>query len=115
MADKIKLILAVLAFIAGIWASIEFDTMPAVVRVLMVLGALAVAAVIGYQTPAGKSFWEFVKEARIELRKVVWPTNKETIQMTIVVFVMVVVVSLFLWAVDWGLGKVMRALTGTGA
>jgi preprotein translocase subunit SecE len=115
MADRIKLIAAVLILVAGIAAFYYFDTQPAVVRWLMVLGALAATAVVGYPTAAGRSLWEFLKDARGELRKVVWPTNKETLQVTLVVFGMVVLVALFLWLVDWGLLKAMRGLTGRGA
>jgi preprotein translocase subunit SecE len=63
-------------------------------------------------TAQGKAAWEFAADARVELRKVVWPTRKETVQMTLVVVVMVIVVAIFLWIVDWGLIKAVQALTG---
>ena len=115
MADKIKLTLAVLILAAGIAAFYYFDTQPDIVRVLIVLGAAGLTIAVGYPTAVGRSVWEFLKAARGELRKVVWPTNKETMQVTVVVFGMVVLVALFLWLVDWGLLKSMRLLTGRGA
>ncbi|MBI3899948.1 MAG: preprotein translocase subunit SecE [Gammaproteobacteria bacterium] len=115
MTDKIKIAFAVLALALGIGAFYYFDTQLAIVRVLMVLGGFAVAIAIGYPTDMGRSLWEFLKAARVELRKVVWPTNKETMQMTLVVFTMVVLVALFLWIVDWSLRKIVFALVGTGA
>jgi preprotein translocase subunit SecE len=115
MADKIKLSLAVLALIAGFWGFYYYDAQPTVVRVLMVLAGFALCAAIGYSTAAGHAFAGFVKESRAELRRVVWPTRKETMQMTLIVFAMVVAVALFLWLVDWSLLKIMRAITQPGA
>jgi preprotein translocase subunit SecE len=51
----------------------------------------------------------------VELRKVVWPTRKDTVQITLVVVAMVVFVALFLWIIDWGLLAAVKALTGQGA
>jgi len=111
-ADRIKLVLAVLALVAGIGGYYYLGDMTLLVRVLALLGALAVAVVIGMQTEPGRSAWTFTKEARQEMRKVVWPTRKETTQMTLVVVAMVVIMSLFLWFVDWGLLAAVKALTG---
>ena len=52
------------------------------------------------QTSKGLQLWSFIKGARIELRKVVWPTRQETIQTTLVVVAMVVVAALILWGID---------------
>lgn len=115
MADKIRLALAALILAIGIGGFYYYGDQPDFVRVLMVLGAAGLAVVVGAQTETGRRLWEFGKAARGELRKVVWPGNKETVQMTLVVFAMVVLVALFLWAVDWGLLRMVRALTGRGA
>lgn len=77
---------------------------------LLVSGAAAVA--VAMQSTPGQMAWEFAKSSRVELRKVVWPTNKETMQMTLVVVVIVTLIALFLWMVDWGLLKAVKALTG---
>lgn len=115
MADKIKIALTVLIIAAGIGGFYYFNDKPGVVQAGILLATAVLAIVVFYQTAAGRATWEFVKAARVELRKVVWPTNKETVQVTLVVFAMVVLVALFLWVVDWGLLKMMRALTGQGA
>jgi preprotein translocase subunit SecE len=115
MADRLRLIVAVLIFALGIAAFYYLDNQPDFVRALIVLGAAGVGAAIGYQTEPGKRLWEFAKASRTELRKVVWPSNKETMQVTLVVFAMVVLIALFLWIVDWGLLKIMQALTGQRA
>jgi preprotein translocase subunit SecE len=111
MADKIKITVAVVILALGIVGFYYFEDRPAIVRVLMVLGGAALAVAVGYPTAAGRSLWDFTKSARGELRKVVWPSNKETMQVTLIVFAMVVIVALFLWMVDWGLLKVMQVLT----
>ena len=111
-ADRIKLAVAVLAMSAGIGGYYYLGDQTMLVRVLVLLGALAITVAIAMQTETGRAAWEFTKEARQELRKVVWPTRKETTQMTLVVVAMVILVSLFLWVVDWGLLAAVKALTG---
>jgi preprotein translocase subunit SecE len=111
-ADRIKLVLAVLALVAGIGGYYFLGDKTLLVRVSVLLGLLAVAAVIFLQTESGRAVWEFAKEAQIELRKVVWPSRKETAQVTLMVVLMVIAVSIFLWLVDWGLLAAVKALTG---
>jgi preprotein translocase subunit SecE len=115
VADILKIFAAVLILAVGIGGFYYFGDKPDWLRVLMVLGAAALAALVALQTAMGRAAWEFAKVARQELRKVVWPTRKETMQVTLVVFGLVVLVALFLWIVDWGLLKMMRVLTGPGA
>jgi len=100
MLDKIKLLIAVLLVIAGVVGYYTLPDLPALVRVLMVLGGLVAGAVVMYFTAPGKIFFAFAGEAREETRKVVWPTRKETIQTTGIVLVFVFVMALFLWVVD---------------
>lgn len=50
----------------------------------------------------------FVNEVKVEAKKVTWPDRKETMQSTLLVFVMVVFVALFLWLVDWGLSSLVK-------
>ena len=115
MADRFKITAAVLILLAGIAGFYYYGDQPAYLRVLMVLAAALVAMAVGYQTEPGRKLWEFVKGARAEMRKVVWPSNKETVQVTLIVFAMVFAIALFLWAVDWGLLQGMQALTGRRA
>jgi len=101
-----------LALAAGIGGDYYLGDQTLVVRLLALFGALAVTVAIAMQTETGRAAWTFAQEARQELRKVVWPTRKETTQMTLVVVAMVILVSLFLWVVDWGLLAAVKALTG---
>jgi len=112
MADKLKLIAAVLIIGIGIGAFYYLGDKPEVVQWLALLGAGALAVVVAMQTETGRNAWNFAKGARMELRRVVWPSNKETMQVTLIVFVLVVLVALFLWAVDWGLLQLVQSLTG---
>ena len=110
--DKIKLLLAALLTAAGIFGFYRLGAEPLLVRVGALLLALAVAVGLVFWTAPGRSLWEFIKEARLELRKVVWPTNKEAAQSTVAVVVLVLAVALFLWVVDLGLIKMVKVLTG---
>ena len=111
-ADKLKLILAVLLVAGGIGGFYYFSDKPDLIRVAVVLlgGVLAVA--IAATTATGRSVWEFIKGARLELRKVVWPVRKETMQITLVVFVMVILVAVYMWVIDWGLHRIVKVVTG---
>lgn len=111
-ADKLKLILAMLLVVGGIGGFYYFGDKPDLVRVAMVLVAAALAVVMSATTAPGRSAWEFFKGARLELRKVIWPVKKETMQITVIVFVMVILVAIYMWVIDWGLHKVVRVITG---
>ena len=65
-------------------------------------------------TAAGQRFFAFSRGSVTETKKVVWPTRKETIQMTGVVVAFVVVMALFLWAVDSILGWLVKLALGQG-
>jgi len=110
--DKVILAISVLILAVGMGAFYYFGDKPDLIRVGALLGAGLVAVAVAMQSAQGKAAWEFAKGSRVELRKVVWPTNKETMQMTLVVVVMVVLIAAFLWVVDWGLLKAVQALTG---
>ena len=115
MADKIKLLVAVLLVIAGLAGFYFFADAPAVVRVLSVIAGLVLAAVVAGTSALGKQFFRFALDARDEAKKVVWPTRKETIQMTGVVMAFVVVMALFLWAVDGTLMWLVKLALGQGS
>lgn len=112
MADNIKLLAAGLLIAAGIAGFYLLSDMPTVVRVLSVLAGVGAAASVAWFTQSGRAFYGFSQEAVTEARKVVWPTRKETIQMTGVVILFVIVMALFLWIVDGSLHAVVRLLMG---
>jgi preprotein translocase subunit SecE len=112
MADKIKLLAAFLLLALGITGFYLLSDQPTVVRVLSVLAGAGVAAVVAYMTVPGKAFYGFSQEAVAEARKVVWPTRKETIQMTGIVVLFVLVMALFLWGVDSTLFWLVKLVMG---
>ena len=112
MADKIKIALAGLLVVAGLAGFYVFSESLAIVRLASVLAGLAAASFVFYTTAPGKEFYAYAQESVVETRKVVWPTRKETLQTTGIVFVFVVIMALFLWAVDAGLLWIVKKLIG---
>ena len=100
MVDKIKLAVAALLVIAGIWGFYYLGASPLIVRLGAILAGVAVAIAIGWTSEPGKRFCAFTQEAITETKKVVWPSRKETMQTTGVVVLFVIVMALFLWVVD---------------
>jgi preprotein translocase subunit SecE len=100
MADKIKFALALLLLVAGIAGFYFLAEQAMILRVLAVLAGVGSAAAVAWQTEPGRHFFGFAKEAKDEAKKVVWPTRKETIQTTGLVFLFVVIMALFLWMTD---------------
>ena len=115
MADRIKLTVAALILGSGIGGYYYLAARPGSIRAAVMLVCVIAAGLVGLQTGPGRSLWGFAKGSRAELRKVVWPTRKETVQVTLVVIAMVVVTALLLWAVDLGLDVAIKALTGQGS
>jgi preprotein translocase subunit SecE len=112
--DKIKIALAVACVVAGVWAYYWFAEAALVLRVLMVLGGLVAAGVVAWLSAPGKEFFTFAQEAWQEAGRVSWPTRKETIQTTAIVFGFVVIMALFLFSVDTTLAWIVKLLTGRG-
>jgi preprotein translocase subunit SecE len=114
MIDKIKIAVAVACVVAGVWAYYFFADAALVLRVLMVLGGLVAAGVVAWLSEPGKEFFAFAQEAWAEAGRVSWPTRKETIQTTAIVFAFVVIMALFLFAVDSALAWIVKLTTGRG-
>lgn len=115
MADKIKLLVAVLLVIAGVAGFYVFPDAPTVVRVLSVIGGIVLAGVVAGLSTPGKRFYRFALDSRDEAKKVVWPTRKETVQMTGVVILFVIMMAVFLWAVDGILLWLVKLAMGQGS
>ncbi|MDC0446552.1 MAG: preprotein translocase subunit SecE [Gammaproteobacteria bacterium] len=69
-------------------------------KVLILVAGLVVAGLVFISGSEGKSFVSFMKETKIELKKVVWPTREETTKTTGMIIIAVIIVSIFLWIVD---------------
>jgi len=100
IADKVKLGLAVVLVGAGVWAYYWLAERAFVLRLLAVVAGLAAGAAVAWLSAPGKQFMGFAVESWGEVKKVVWPSRKETIQTTAAVFAFVVVMAVFLWISD---------------
>jgi preprotein translocase subunit SecE len=110
--DKLKLMLAVVIAAAGIAAYYILADASDLVRVLLVVATTIVALGVALWSQPGQKAWGFIRAADREVRKVVWPTRRETVQTTLIVVVMVVIVGVALWLVDMGLVAALAAMTG---
>ena len=113
--DSVKLVFAAAIVAAGIYGFYYFADQSQLYRVLgiLVIGLIALGVVL--TTHQGQDAWGFVKDARMEVRKVVWPSRQETIQTTMIVMVMVFIVGVILWLLDMFLLWGVRLLTGQGS
>lgn len=108
--DRIKLALAVLIIAAGIVAFSVLDGQPGVVRVSVFLASVIIAAIIAWSSEPGRRTLAFGRDAYQEVKRVHWPSRKEAMQMTAIVFVFVIVMAIFLWLVDKTLGWAIYGL-----
>ena len=111
-ADKSRLILAASLLAGAIVLFYFFSEVSLLFRTLGLVAVFGVAVGIFLTTEKGRSTAGFLQEARLELKKMVWPTRIETLQTTLIVLVTVIIVALFLWAIDlflgWFMGLVIR-------
>jgi len=111
-ADTIKFVLAGALGLAGLVAFYVFAEQSLLLRTLALLAVAGVVAFVIYQTALGKRTVAFFKDARTEVRKVVWPSRAETTQTTLTVVVIVIIVGIFLWLLDMLLSGAFRMVTG---
>ncbi len=113
-ADIAKWLAAVALLAAAMAAFYAFPEESQLLRVVGLLAAALVAGAIVYTTGKGRAAWTFLREARTEVRRVVWPTRTETLQTTGIVVVMVSLLAVVMWGFDTLLSFVVRNLFGTG-
>ncbi len=108
-------VLAVVIALAGVCAFSLLSDQTLLVRLAALIGGLVLAVVVAYMSPAGKRFIAYGTESYDELRRVVWPTRKETLNSTGMVIAFVVVIAVFLFLVDkiieWGLYDFLLAFS----
>lgn len=112
--DTIKLVLAILFLVAGIFGYYYFSEYAQIYRVLGVVGAVVVSMLFGLTTDQGRVLRAYAHDSRMELSRVVWPTRRETMQVTMLVVVMVFAVGMALWLLDMFLFWGVQLLTGRG-
>jgi preprotein translocase subunit SecE len=112
--DTFKLVIAIAALLAGIGGFYYYADASLLYRVLGLVAVVMVAAGIALTTVTGHAILSFGREARAEVRKVVWPTRQETVQTTLMVVVAVIILGIFLWLIDMMLLNAVQILTGQG-
>ncbi|AJP49049.1 preprotein translocase subunit SecE [Rugosibacter aromaticivorans] len=110
MADKLKFTLALLLLVSGVAGFYYLGEQPMIVRVLAVLAGIGAGVAVAWFTVPGRRFVGFSREAIVETEKVVWPTRRETIQVTGIVFSFVLVMAVVLWTTDKSLEWVLYDL-----
>jgi preprotein translocase subunit SecE len=110
--DKVKWVIIGTLLTVGVVANSYLSAQPFSLRLAGWLVLICIVALIAFQTSQGKRVWAFAQSARMELRKVVWPTRQETVQTTLIVMAMVLIAALFLWGLDSLLLWLVGFLTG---
>ena len=111
-ADNAKLTVAILCVVAGIAGYYLLDNLW--LRWGSVVAGLTLGGVVVALSGYGRRLWTFSESARVELRKVVWPTRDETLKTTIAVFVFVTIAGVFFWLLDLVLAWATRFWTSPG-
>jgi len=112
--ETMKTLLAAALLLGGVVAYYYFTNVSVALRAAGVVFGIALALAVFATTLRGRTLWSFIQTARVELRKVVWPTRQETVQTTIAVIVFALILGVFFWILDKGLLWATRLLTGQG-
>ncbi len=110
--DGLKWLIVVVLVAAGVIGNSYFSEVSILYRVLGLVGLGLAAALIAVNTAKGSVFWDLLKEAQKEIRKVVWPTRQETTQTTLIVVAVVLLMALLLWLLDTFLGWLASLIIG---
>ena len=110
--DWVKWTVAIALVSAGIFGNWYFQDQSLLSRVLALVGLALFAGFVAFQTSRGKALWALMREARAEIRRVVWPTRQETTQTTFIVLALVLVFALILWGLDSLLSWLVSSVIG---
>ncbi|MFE8073429.1 preprotein translocase subunit SecE [Marinobacteraceae bacterium S3BR75-40.1] len=110
--DAVKWLVVFLIVAIGVVGNQYYSAESLLYRSLALVGLGLVAAVIALQTDRGRRLARLLKEARVEIRKVVWPTRQELVQTTAIVIVFVLIVALLLWAMDSIIAWIVSGIIG---
>ncbi|TLX45818.1 preprotein translocase subunit SecE [Pseudoalteromonas phenolica] len=110
--DTVKWLVSIALLLGAVVGNYMYADLSVLVRAVGVVVAVAAALGLLATTEKGRTFIAFAKEARIEVRKVVWPTRQETTHTTFIVMLATVVMALILWGLDGILFRIVGFLTG---
>ena len=112
IVDWLKWIFVLALAAGGVIGNWYFEDESLLIRALALVALAAVAGFVASQTERGQRIWVLVREARTELRRVVWPTRQEATQTTIIVLILILVFSLILWGLDTFLSWIVKGVIG---
>lgn len=112
--DPIKWIIVLTMLSGSIVGFYLFAEQSLLLRVISLLAIIGVATFIASTTKKGHETKSFLHETHLEVRRVVWPTRQETLHMTGVVIIMVMLVAFIIWAMDSLLLWLVKMFTGQG-
>jgi preprotein translocase subunit SecE len=110
--DWMKWLLVIVLVSAGVVGNWYYQDQSLLYRVLALIVLAGLAAFVAVQTEKGRAAWQLMKDARNEIRRVVWPKRPETVQTTGIVVVLVVVFGLILWLLDTILSWIVSNVIG---
>ena len=110
--DSLKWLVVIAVLAAGVVGNSVYANESLLYRVLALVALAVIAGYVALKTAKGQAFFTLFKEAKNEIRKVVWPTRQETLQTTVIVVVAVLIVGLLLWGLDTLLGWVVSGFIG---
>lgn len=108
--DTLRLVLALGMLVGAIAAYYLLVEVSVLLRAAALAVVAALAVLLAWSTTPGRLTWGFLHDAQLEVRKVVWPGRKQTVQITLFVMVLVVIAALVLWFLDWILGGIVEWL-----
>ncbi len=110
--DNIKWLAVAVLAVAGVIANVYYIEESLLFRTLGVVGTTVVAGAFAMSTEQGAAVWELMRGARMEIRRVVWPTHQEAIQTTFLVMVFVMIAAVLLWLLDTMFGWLASLVIG---
>ena len=110
--DWLKWLVVAALLGGGVYGNWYYGDESLLIRVVALIAVALLAGFIAIQTERGRNTWTLLKEARSEIRRVVWPSNQETTQTTLVVLVLIVIFALILWGLDSLLGWIVSSVIG---
>lgn len=110
--DGLKWLVVIVLVAAGVVGNSYYSEISLLYRVLALVGVGFAAVVLAINTAKGFAFWSLVREAQVEIRKVVWPTRQETTQTTLIVVAVVLIMAIILWVLDTLLGWLASQIIG---
>ena len=110
--DMFKWLITAILIVVAVVGNSLYGDQPFFYRLVGVLVVAVIAALVAAQTVKGKAFVTLLKDARAEVKRVVWPTKQETTQTTLIVVAVVFVMSIVLWLLDLGLGALIKMIIG---